>query len=138
MNVAAGKQYRKITVQKMRTNPAKLANLPPHVLQHIGYRFHDLVVNCEYGESDMLCNESNTTLFTNKEMLNCYTLKLIQGEISQTGPDDGLSLLLYIGKKDVLNSLGIIITSNHYDIIITSNHYDIIITSNCRQIWRPD
>ena len=47
----------------MRTNPAKLANLPPHVLQHIGYRFHDLVVNCEYGESDMkLCNESNAVL----------------------------------------------------------------------------
>ena len=104
--VADSKQYRKLTVEKMRTNPAKLANLPPHVLQHIGYRFHDLVVNCEYGESDMLCNESNAVLFTDEEMLNCYTLKLIQGEISDSGPNDGLSLLLYIGKNDVAYSSG--------------------------------
>ena len=88
----------------MRTNPAKLANLPPHVLQHIGYRFHDLVVNCIYGEADILCNESNAVLFTHEEMLNCYTLKLLQGEISEDGPSDGLSLLLYIGKRDVLCS----------------------------------
>ena len=101
MKAVDGNQYRKITVEKMRTNPAKFANLPPHVLQHIGYRFHDLVVHCVFGETDTLCNESNAILFTHDEMYNCYTLKLIQGEISDAGPNDGLSLLLYIGKKDV-------------------------------------
>ena len=81
----------------MGTNPVKLSNFPPHVVQYIGYTFYDTIISCMYGTSDKMCNQSNAVLFTHAEMLNCYTLKLNQDAFTEPGPENGLTVLLYIG-----------------------------------------
>ena len=56
--IASSNGYPKITLEKMRTDPAKLSNFRPEVVQYVGYWFHDMIVSCMYGTENTQCNEA--------------------------------------------------------------------------------
>ena len=97
--VAEEKGYDKVAFEKILTRPGRLSNLPFKIIEYYGYRFDDMIISCIYGSSNKLCNKLDAVLYMHAEMYDCYILKLNKNEFQKSGPQHGLTLILYIGKN---------------------------------------
>ncbi len=99
LNALAVKEgHDEISLHIMVSGLGKMANYPLESMNYVGYSFDDLIISCTYGTLSKKCDESNTHIFTHHEMNNCYILRLDTSEFSKAGPQNGLTLLLYIGQ----------------------------------------
>ena len=97
--VAEEAGYDKIAFENILTRPGRLSNLPYKITEYYGYRFDDMIISCIYGSSNKLCNELDAVLYMHAEMYDCYILKLSKNEFQKSGPQDGLTFILYIGEN---------------------------------------
>ena len=75
--------------------PGIFANWPKDFRRSIAYQYHDLIIACTYEGG--LCNQSSFIVYEHSEFFNCYTFQLSNVTYVRAGPENGLTLLLYIG-----------------------------------------
>ncbi len=75
----------------------RLSNWSPEAVYHFGYKYFDVVVHCMYGSDNRVCKQSHIELYRDAMLYNCYTVKLGGDDINLLGPQNGLTLILYIG-----------------------------------------
>ncbi len=89
--------YKPLDFADLAASPGIFANWPKDFRRNISYQFLDLIVTCSFAGSDEKCDESQFKLFEHSEMFNCFTFQANPTENIRGGPDNGLSMLLYIG-----------------------------------------
>ncbi len=90
--------YKSLTTTDLQALPAVFSNLPGENRRSYAYQFYDLVVSCTYKGSEEKCQKSNFKLFEHSEMFNCYTFQDKGRMALKSGPNAGLTMILYIGK----------------------------------------
>ena len=92
---AAKKGLKTFSADDLLAMPGIFANWPREFRRSVGYQYHDLIITCLYdGE---LCDHSSFRLYEHSEFHNCYTFEVSNSSYVRSGPEYGLTLLLYIG-----------------------------------------
>ena len=91
--------YKKLTGADFQTMPGVLANWPTEFIKSISYQFYDVIVSCTYKGTEESCQRSNFKLFEHSELFNCYTFQNKDVEDLTPGPENGLTMILYIGNS---------------------------------------
>ena len=86
-----------MAVTDLQAMPGIFANWPEDYRRSNSYQFYDMVVSCTYKGTQENCQKSNFTLFEHSELFNCYTFQDKDRVDLQSGPNEGLTLILYIG-----------------------------------------
>ncbi len=95
---AEKKGYQPINFHKLHAKVGWVSNLPPEEIYHVGYKFLDIVVSCVRGSQSKFCNQSKVVLYIDVMLYNCYTIKLDNNDVTESGPENGLTLILYVGE----------------------------------------
>ncbi len=98
MEKASRLGYRELPVSDLQAMPGIFANWPEEYRKLNSYQFYDIFVSCTYKGSRKNCGESNFKPFEHSEMFNCYTFQGRDRVVHTSGPNAGLTLIVYIGK----------------------------------------
>ncbi len=90
--------YKKITRDFVIDRETRLSMWSLEAVHHFGYKYFDIVVHCIYGFDNRVCNQSQIELYRDATLYNCYTIKLGEDDINLLGPQNGLTLILYVGR----------------------------------------
>ncbi len=93
--------YKNLTATDLQAMPALFANWPGENRQLNAYQFYDLVVSCTYKGRPEYCQKSNFKLFEHSEMFNCYTFQDKDRMALKSGPNAGLTMIVYIGNFNI-------------------------------------
>ncbi len=90
--------YKNLTSTDLQGMPGLFSNWPEDFRRFNSYQFYDIFVSCTYKGNQKNCQESNFKLFEHSEMFNCYTFQDKDRMALKSGPNAGLTMIVYIGK----------------------------------------
>ncbi len=82
-------------LNQLLSSAGHVANLPANLTRLLGHQNEDFIISCQF--QGMECGSANFTRFLSAHHINCYTFTPDHKTfVTGTGPQIGLSLILYI------------------------------------------